>query len=369
MKENKIEFFELLRSGLWGSSINPCLFNEKTDWNSIYDLSKKQAVLGIVLDGINRLPDNLKPPRLLYIKWCAEVIQIEDENHKLNKEIINLFNLLKENGISPILMKGQGLASNYRNPLHRISGDIDIFTGKQNYDKANKLLSLEGKALEKWSPIHMMFTWNKVVVENHRLIAKLSSPINNKKLNKLVDKWLQNQKLEEVEIEEYKTTIPPSDFDVMFILLHAVIHLLGFGVGLRQIIDWAMLLHSKKQKIDHETVNSLLKKLGMITAARVFEVISVKYLGLPREDLIMPYSLYDEKLAEKIMADILYSGNFGYYGARKKRLPNKWLAKRIFNFFYRTKRAIRLTELAPAEALWRPYRQISNFINLRLSKF
>lgn len=369
MTETKIEFFELLRSGLWGSSIDSKLFTKNTDWLLIYDLSKKQAVLGNVLDGINMLPPNLRPPRLLYIKWCAEVIQIEDENHKLNKEIIKLFKLLIDNGISPILMKGQGIASNYKNPFHRISGDIDVFTGKQNYDKANKLLSLEGKVLEKWSPIHLMFNWHGVSVENHRLLAKMASPINNLKLNKLIEEWFIPERLSDIEIEDYKITVPPIDFDVVFILLHAVIHLMGYGVGLRQIIDWTLLLYNKKDQIDSEVVKSLLKKLGLIKAARIFGVLAVKYIGLPKEYLIIPYSYSDEKLAEKLLDDIWHNGNFGFSGTRKRKLPKSWLLSRLFNFYYKSKRSLGLLQIVPGEAIWKPSRQILNFIDLRLDKY
>lgn len=368
MDSSKNKFLQLVRAGLWGTVPPVALFDKLTDWNDIYNLSKQQAVLGVALDGINLLPANLRPPRLLYLKWCAEVLEIEDENHRLDKEMINLFSLLEENGTRPVLMKGQGVARNYPYPLHRTSGDIDIFVGKEDYDKVNNLLAIDGKALEKWSPKHLMFEWHDVVVENHRLMVKLNNPATDKKIQRIIEDWYLNGKTDEIIIEGYKITLPPIDFDLVFLLLHSVVHLMGFGVGLRQVCDWAMMLHTRKGEINKQNVLKILKKLGLVSAARIFGALSVKYLGLPEEDLVIPFKKSDIRYADQLLNDIWYNGNFGFSGERIKKRPGGYVVARLYNLFNTARRAYRLSKIAPGEALWAPYVKFTQYFLSRWDK-
>ena len=98
----------------------------------LYQSAKVQALLGITFDGMQTLPQELRPKRELYLKWCNALLQIEENNHILNQEIAKVYTLYRANQIEPVLLKGQGVAQNYRNPLHRQCGDIDLAraTGK-----------------------------------------------------------------------------------------------------------------------------------------------------------------------------------------------------------------------------------------------
>lgn len=367
---NKIhkDFLSLVRAGLWGTTPDPEMFGSNVDWQSIYDLSKQQALLGIVLDGVNLLPENIRPPRMLYIKWCAEVLEIEDENHRLDKEILNIYKLLRENNIEPVLMKGQGIARNYRFPEHRSSGDIDIFVGRKDYDKVNGLFAREGKSPEKWEPRHRLFEWHNVIVENHKILAVMNSPFKSSRLQQIVKKWHEDGDNEKIEFEGIEISLPPLDFDVVFILLHSVTHLLEEGLGLRQVCDWANLLHNKRERINRKKVVSLLKELNLITPARVFGALSVIYLGLPEEDLIIPYNKQDIKAAEILLDDIWYNGNFGFSGERIKKRPGGWLTERLYNMSNNIKRTNHLRKIAPSEALWGPYKRLSNSVMSRWDK-
>ena len=54
------QFFTLLRSGLWNEVPDRTLFAPGgTDWETLYRLSHEQTVVGLVTDGINRLPQDL----------------------------------------------------------------------------------------------------------------------------------------------------------------------------------------------------------------------------------------------------------------------------------------------------------------------
>ena len=65
-ENNRLEhcFLELLKAGLWKGKPStdgfPLTANE---WNAVLQLSMKQAVLGIVYDGMTSLPSSFYRPR------------------------------------------------------------------------------------------------------------------------------------------------------------------------------------------------------------------------------------------------------------------------------------------------------------------
>ena len=138
-------FFSLLRAGLWTNYTPDCsLFNSDTNWEILFDIANRQAVLGVVWDGIAKLPIDLQPPRKIKYNWYSFVLKIEQTNQQINEAVVELMELYRKHGLNPILLKGAGVASLYPNPLHRGCGDIDIFIGRDDCEKANQLAATIG---------------------------------------------------------------------------------------------------------------------------------------------------------------------------------------------------------------------------------
>lgn len=62
-------FFSLLRSGLWGTQADVRLFGSLSaaDWDELYHIARKQALIALIFDGVNTLPAGLRPPHPLYL--------------------------------------------------------------------------------------------------------------------------------------------------------------------------------------------------------------------------------------------------------------------------------------------------------------
>ena len=58
-----VQFFELLKSGIWGTDIDMSVFHGDIDWNRIYCISEEQTVTALVFDGIARLPREKHPDK------------------------------------------------------------------------------------------------------------------------------------------------------------------------------------------------------------------------------------------------------------------------------------------------------------------
>ena len=113
------------------------------DWASIKVLADVQGLTAIVMDGIERLPDQLRPPKTLTLQWIGEVLQSYERRYPdYEKAIGELAGFYRTQEIKLMILKGYGLSLNYPKPNHRPCGDIDTwFFGKQQ--EADVLLTKE----------------------------------------------------------------------------------------------------------------------------------------------------------------------------------------------------------------------------------
>lgn len=348
------QFFALVQAGLWGTEADASLFDGQTDWTLLYQSARAQALLGIVLDGIQTLPTEKRPPRMLYLKWCNTLLNIEEKNRLLNRELANVYALCRTNGVEPVLLKGQGVAQNYRNPMHRQCGDIDLFTGYDFYKKVNDLLLPDVTRIDEECFKHVGFEWHGVTIENHRVLNTLNAPAANKRFQAEITRWHRGGEVRKRQVGDCTVSVPPLTFDAVYILVHSVLHALNEGIGLRQVCDWTCLLHYHKETLDKEAVRKLLRDYGLEKAARIFGVVSVKYLGLQAECLPVAYKPEDKATGEWLMNDIWQEGNFGRFNTNKKRRPKGYWSGKWHTLTQLTKRCANMKRLAPAEARWYP---------------
>lgn len=371
MKITKIQqqFSVLLKAGLWGKEGDASLFGGDTDWMELMMMAKRQACMGVVYDGILTLPKELQPPRGIFLQWSNIVALIEEDNEFLNGKVAEVFTLYRENGLHPVLLKGQGVAQCYRNPLHRNSGDIDVYIGNADYEKANALLREEATSEHEENNKHASIHWRGVTIENHRIMTHLNAPGCNSFFVKALNEWYP-QGARSLKVGGYEAAVCPVEFDITFVLIHSVLHFLNEGVGLRQICDWTCMLHAHGRKMGKEHFLYLLKGIGMLKAARAFGVIATEFLGLPPEDLPFELKKKDYELGEWLLHDVLEGGNFGWYYQNKKKRPKGYWAGKWHTFTQAFQRCRELGRLAPAEARWFPlylaYASAKMQIKLRL---
>jgi hypothetical protein len=86
-------------------------------------------------------------------------------------------------------------------------------------------------------------------------------------------------------------------------------HMLGEGVGLRHICDWAVFLEHMGDRFE-EVFEKTLRRLGLWRFASMLSLMTVQYLGVPPRPWI-PASREDEAVAYEMMLDVFDGGNFG----------------------------------------------------------
>ena len=316
-KNTLMQFFELVRSGLWGHPADSGLFCGGDDWKTLFRMASMQALVGLFADGAGTLPKELMPPSELVRRLYVLVEASRRANLQLDSVLAELVTLLRENGIEGVLLKGQGLSRDYLVPGHRMCGDIDFYVaGKENYLRSCELVRSMGEkeGEESESDKHFHFNRKGCQIEIHKRPATDINPFADRRLKRWTRLRLgEGCGMRTLEIGGVAVNLPPAAFDSVFILQHISNHMLKGGVGLRQLCDWCRYLYVHGGEIDCLQLSRDLDMLHLKENWQLMGYIAVNMLGLPEE--MMPfYTPRAEKKAMRCLEIILSSGNFGKYG-------------------------------------------------------
>ena len=97
------------------------------DWAAFYEFAKKQTLVGVVFDDIQKLLKDAAPNLELLMRWFGINQKIMQRNNVLNEATVAIYNKVKDSGYSCCILKGQGNAVMYPNPLIRIPGVMWMF--------------------------------------------------------------------------------------------------------------------------------------------------------------------------------------------------------------------------------------------------
>ncbi|MEI3468758.1 MAG: nucleotidyltransferase family protein [Bacteroides intestinalis] len=112
----------------------------------------------------------------------------------------------------------------------------------------------------------------------------LNAPSSDKSFQQEIARWHGTTACRNLEIEGYSEVNSPSPYVRCSLHTdHSVLHALNEGIGLRQVCDWAYLLHHHADTLDLKEIADCYSKNGLTKAARIFGVIATRYLGLPMD--------------------------------------------------------------------------------------
>lgn len=345
-------FFALLQAGIWGQEAK--VTDIPQNWPEIYNIAQQQSVLGVVFDGINTLPKSKMPKHDILFNWYANVCNIESCNKLVNRDVASLTAYFDKNNIAYRLMKGQGCASFYPNPLHRQSGDIDIFVGEEQYERAKETIRQKDTTIEKESLYDAHFAWGDTMVEMHRMETMFYSQRLNKHLQSICRKeeWIESVS---ITVADKQVMLFNPTFNVYYTFVHLYHHFLQLGVGLRQLCDLALMLKTFEKEIDWVKLQHYLEEIGALRAWNTFYGLATEHMGLKLEHVPYWMTNYSNKDVQCILADILTVGNFGKHGkSLKKRSFNGGLTANIGSFWALLQRLFFISKFGKREAFAYP---------------
>lgn len=187
--------------------------------------------------------DKRKEFRKYYYQSCL----IHEKFNEVGKIVDDI---LTQNNIPHVFLKGYEIQNLYPDPNLRMMGDIDLLVKPEDYKKAlHCLINNEFKAIEDSEKDYTLL-YNNISIELHHKLFE-DFRILNEYFNKPFDN-IKNKEKFKCEFDE--------NYNFIYIFGHYAKHI-NMGAGLRELIDIYLLLQNKNLNIDY--ITSIIKKFNL----------------------------------------------------------------------------------------------------------
>ena len=234
-------FFEFLRFCIGTVQEVPSSL-KGADWRVLYAMARKQCLVGVLFDGIKRLPADVGMDKGLLFQWMAQNQTLRKANARLDKAAVEVAEWFGRKGFRTCVLKGQGNALLYPPGMERTPGDIDLWVDGGDRKVVSFVRSLSPD--EKVCYHHIGFPeYNGVEVEVHFRPSFLFCFRHNRCLQGYYERVMDEQFAHKVKLgEQGEVAVPKAEFNLIFQLTHIFTHLMNEGIGLRQLLDYFFVL-------------------------------------------------------------------------------------------------------------------------------
>lgn len=341
-------FLNLLRKAIGSQHTLPAKIDAE-QWKELFDIAKKQTLIGILYCALDGLEDTQRPPKNILMQWIVLCERIKSENKKLNEAVVRISDKFREEGWENVVLKGQGVALLYPNPLYRMPGDIDIWLDGKKAD----IIKYVRSYFPDCKPVyhHVDFPmFRDIPIEIHFTPTWMNNYFMNRKLQKyfgtLATEEFKHQGMSANGRE--RGIFSSLDFNRVYILIHIYRHLFSEGIGLRQLLDYYYVLKQGFTDIEKQKTLQTLKELGMMRFAGATMYVLQTAFGL-EDKFLLVQPLRQE--GEFLLDEIMLAGNFGHYD---ERIKYEKYNNPINRLFYKTLRNLRFVSMYPSEVIWSP---------------
>jgi len=309
-------YLEQVKTALWGHLVSEESFTERD-----MQMHMMQGTGTLVFPHMHSMTPQMKMA-------CLQNMQ---QQVKLQYTLQQAWTALSKAGISPVLMKGGGLAALYPEPQMRQWGDIDLFVGTNQYHPACAVMRETFPDALKFDEEldhykHYNIIADGISIETHRVSVSLPHPLDARRYAKMEQFGMSNG--ERIKVGGLEVTVPNPTFNALFVMLHSWEHMMTLGANIRQLCDFTLLVHHYAGQIDTKRLKRYLRDLCLTDVWQLYIAIAVQYLGLPQEEALLYKN--DRQVAaraERLLNDLL-SGRMvapkATGPAPKGRLARKW---------------------------------------------
>lgn len=246
---------------------------QSIDLKTVYELSQKQEVTAVALEGFQNLvaiyPDLLQADistKATKMQWIGNMMQ-QEKRYKANllaaKELATFYD---RNEILTYVLKGFTISQLYPIRSHRFSFDLDCFLlSKHNdtdeYEFGNSLVESMGCKVDASYYKHSVFVYQGLAVENHRYCCSVKRSKRTRNLETYLTSLLKGYVPQ--YISNTKLAIPPQMFQALFLIEHANGHFLYSKMSMRHVCDWAMMRKAFKETLDWVEFDKQCARFGL----------------------------------------------------------------------------------------------------------
>lgn len=346
-------FFHLIRCGIGKAKELPYTPSE-SEWGELFEIAKKQTLAGVAFAGIQQLPPQQRPPKVILLQWHSLCMVIKRSNAELDKKCALVSQKFKSEGFENCILKGQGIAQLYPDPSLRTPGDIDIWLGGGDV----KAIGYVRRYIPDCVPTyhHVDFPIARGLdVEVHYRPSWMYSPVRDRRLQAFFEQCAGKQFGNNINTAAGCFPVPTVAFNRIYILLHIYRHLFFEGVGMRQMLDYYFVLQHEITPKEKTEYIELLKRFGLKDFAAAATYVMQVMFGLEDEFVLVEP---DRRLGEFLLREMMIAGNFGKYDHRYDMGAHSYSLKRAVEVL---RHNITLLTRFPGETLWSPYFKIWHY--------
>jgi len=296
-------FTALLRAGLWEQELRLPSVPDAAGWDRLLSLSRSQAVMGLILKGIAQLPAEQQPPEEIQPVLRTMEEAFARANARYARVQVTLFQILAESRLHPIIQKGSEAAKYYADPSVRQVGDIDLYLPPEEFKRARTIFPKARRA----SDGALVLARDLVLVEVHPRYYDIHRPA---------------KKLPE----------PGSPCgEILLLSAHIFKHVIGHGVGCKQLCDLAIAITRLDGKYDKNELRAALKYAGLLRWHNLVCSLLVYDFGL---DLIYCLPDFEPVRTTSLRRIVQRSGRFGNHPKTKAATAKAFLRRLPFSLSY-----------------------------------
>lgn len=321
---DKVEnaLLEILRREVTGEDGTEKMELSVAGLNAIMRLAREHAVTGLVANAAMRnrivIAGGAAEGRGEIVMRLMQQTMAHRQNLRRFEDAVGRFaRLMEENSIAYVVFKGLAVARYYPEPFVRTMGDVDFYVPQRDFLRAVEVIErrlhvvMDKEDVDK----HYSFDWQGIRFEMHYQIETFGSHRHQLCFDRMIDEAMAEHTDSFTVCDSdgngtEVSVLPPTE-DLIVVFKHWFNHLLVEGVGLRQTLDLAVLLNAYRDKIDVGRQMTALDGIGYMKAFRAMLAMMKRYFGFEWLDSNFVLGCRDERYADKLMAAVMESGNFG----------------------------------------------------------
>ena len=349
-------FYNLLRIAIGNSKELPHQLSND-EWESLYNLCKRQAILGIVFVGIQKLRQEQMPPVDLLEKWREKAQRAKERNELYNRRCKEICDTFYNNGFENCIVKGQSNLVYYPEELkdYRTARGLDIISwqigqkaGKREIMEYVNFLYISSSRHVKPKVVYHHVDWDTISIPVDVRIepSYFNCPWHDKRFQK----WLN----ENVSSSNSGLGFPIAStyFNVVYQLVHLYRRLFCEGISIDYLVDfYYVLIRFNKESINKEELMHLLSYLGMRRFTTGVMYVLKTVFDMADEYLLCPPS----QRAGKFVLTMTMRPDYAIESERHKKYKRLSSIKRLFTW---TRRNWRFLPQYPLEVFFDLYRRM-----------
>ena len=274
------------------------------DWSELKVLAEKQGLSAIVLDGIERLPELQRPPKVFLLEWIGITLQgYEYRYEQYQRTIAEMARFYNSHGYKMMVLKGYACSLDWPKPEHRPCGDVDVWLFGNQKEADAALEKEKFIEIDKKHEHHTVFYWNDFMVENHYDFINTRRHKSHYGLEN-VFKELGADDSHYCELYGEKVYLPSPNLHALFLVRHILKHFAAVEISLRQVLDWAFFVEKHSKEIDWNWLDEMLDKYNMKDFYGCLNAICVEDLGF--DACLFNEVQFIPSIKAKVLDDILF---------------------------------------------------------------